>query len=49
LLGLTNHWMTLIGHKFNDKIEFYYLDSRNFDYIDAKDEGEAYAQYLRDD
>lgn len=34
MMGITNHWVTLIAHKFNQKTEFIYCDSRNRDYLD---------------
>jgi hypothetical protein len=33
MLGITNHWSSLLAHKYNDKIEFWYFDSRDADYI----------------
>lgn len=33
MLGITNHWGSLIAHKINDVIEFWFFDSRNRDYL----------------
>ena len=32
-MGITNHWVSMLAHKFNDKIEFWYFDSKNRDYL----------------
>ena len=33
MLGVTNHWASFIAYKYNDNIEFYFLDSKNRDYL----------------
>jgi hypothetical protein len=33
LMGITNHWSVLLAHKYNDKTEFWLLDSKNLDYL----------------
>lgn len=41
MLGVVNHWVTLIVHKTReepDKIQFYFLDSGNLEYLDKVDE-----------
>ena len=37
MMGVTNHWVSLMAHKFNDKVEFFLFDSRNRNYLE-KDE-----------
>jgi hypothetical protein len=37
-LGALNHWYSLIINKFDDKIEFLLIDSRNTPYLDLSDE-----------
>jgi len=34
MMGVTNHWVSLMAHKFNQRIEFYFFDSRNLNYLD---------------
>ena len=29
MMGVTNHWVSMMAHKFNKKVEFYLFDSRN--------------------
>jgi len=44
MLGITNHWAVLIAHRVGSFKEFYYLDSKNINYINW---GEAeIEQYL---
>jgi len=31
---VTNHWLALMAHKFNDKMEMFLFDSRNRDYLE---------------
>ena len=33
MLGVTNHWAMFCAHKFNDRLEFWFMDSRNRDYL----------------
>lgn len=33
MMGITNHWITFFAHKYNEKTEFWVLDSRNRDYL----------------
>lgn len=32
-IGICNHWVSLLAHKFNGETEFFYFDSRNSDYL----------------
>jgi len=38
LLGVTNHWEMMVAHKYNDKVEFWFLDSKNRDYLEWNEE-----------
>lgn len=33
MLGICNHWVSLLVHKLNSEIEFIFFDSRNVDYL----------------
>ena len=33
MLAVTNHWVSLLAHKVNDKTELLFFDSRNVDYL----------------
>jgi len=37
MLGITNHWCSLLAHKINGKTEFFYFDSRNRNYLTIKE------------
>jgi len=32
-MGITNHWALFIAHKINQKIEFWFLDSKNLNFL----------------
>jgi hypothetical protein len=36
-LGVVNHWVTLVIHKSEGKIKFYFLDSSNLSFLDKVD------------
>ena len=40
MLGIVNHWIPLVIYKKskNAEVEFYFLDSRNIEYLDWKEE-----------
>jgi hypothetical protein len=29
MMGVTNHWVSLLAHKYNDRVEFCFFDSNN--------------------
>ena len=29
MMGVTNHWVSLLAHKYNDQVEFWLFDSKN--------------------
>jgi hypothetical protein len=33
MLGVTNHWTTLLAHKYNSFTEYFFMDSRNVPYL----------------
>ena len=38
MMGVTNHWYLLFVHQYMDHIEFWLLDSNNFDYLTMNNE-----------
>ena len=37
MMGITSHWVSLVAHKLNDKVEFLFYDSRNINYLNWND------------
>lgn len=38
MMGITNHWTSFLAHKHDQKIEFWFFDSRNTPYINFSKE-----------
>jgi len=38
MMGVTNHWVSFMAHKYNGDVEFWYFDSSNDDFLEMNDE-----------
>ena len=38
MMGITNHWVSFLAHKYNDKVEFWFFNSTNEDSLELTEQ-----------